>query len=301
MERFIVQVSVVLTLLALLVAMVVIRSLPARGARPTQHKLPALVTTLINTCCRGNTPSTKTIEITLRSLLQDPSLAARIIVVCDGYSDGHREDLNEKCRGECDGNLYNDYVARIEEIVGDIFPHSDSRIVVMESRSCLTTSVQRGLEVCTTEFVHLMQDDIALRRPCPVPSILSALISHPRVSLVRLVEKTNRYEEEYAATTCGQRRRESMEEISLSDGTTLSHCSLYSDMNHFSSLSFYRDILLPACKRYDFMEHTLACAQRGWDNNVPDMLPGKLWYLGGYADGHYISHLDGRTEDGALS
>ena len=160
-----------------------------------------------------------------------------------------------------------------------------SRVTFVESRErrCLRGNLLAALGHVRTRFVNIMHHDLPIVKPIATHDILQ-LLGFSEWSLPSPVFLVNYV----VGSNADQRRR--LQHICMPDNTlnnlvfygttTISPSLSYSDTNHFSTLRFYTDTVMPSSEGFDFMEWACQCK--------PATSPS-LWgayYLGDVKDGH---------------
>ena len=248
------------------------------------------VTTIINTSCRQNVPKIDQIQATLLSVKRHlPSASHNIIIVFDGADINTSHNIHQKCQSICNQDRYKNYVDNVKQFVQLEFPSSNTRFIVLPYRRCLTDALQIGIDACDTEYINIMQEDLEIIKPVDLQKIINTIKEDPEVDIVRYSKNTNDYHEQAAAHFCTKSRHAfaHLKKLKVKNGLQLSRANMYSDQNHISTKTFYKDTIFPNTNSGDFMEHNLMC-------EVGQKLPRTSWYLDDYDSGDYVQHLDGR-------
>ena len=245
------------------------------------------ITVVMTTCCRASAPSTRMVQKVFESVKLEPLLMDRIVLGFDG-AEVSDENLHEKCKGLCNTGHYEQYIKDVVRLAFKYFRNVD--YVVMPVRSCLTTTLRAAMERVETEFVFVAQEDISLAKPFRLEAIMNAMAEDPQLGIVRPAAATNNAQREFIERNC--QYPSTTPAVKSINGLELLQLDEYSDQNHVSTKSFYRDQVWPRVPDGDFMEHIIGCAKR-----FPG-LSGRLWLVGGsLADGRYSTHEDGRNSD----
>ena len=150
--------------------------------------------------------------------------------------------------------------------------------------------------MCETNFLHIVQEDILLKKTFDLKSVIDTIKNYPRIDLIRLSKGKNKDRNQYTIKRCQKIWKKDItsfnpETIKV-NGLTLSRSNQYSDQNHITTKEFYEKYVFPNVKEGDFMEHFIMCEATGLFPGK-DKLPDTLWHLGDYDDG-YTNHKNGR-------
>ena len=254
------------------------------------------ITTILNTCCRNNTPDDTIIINNIKNIKKyNSSLLENLIIVFDGKEIKNPE-IHPKCKGSCDILKYDIYIKNVKKKTKEILPTSNIKFIVMPERSCLTTSLKKGIQMCETKFLHTVQEDLSLKKTFDLKSVIDTIQNDPRVDLIRLNTGENKQHNEYTIKRCRKIRKIDISSFNPEtikvNGLTLSRSNQYSDQNHITTKEFYEKYVFPNVKEGDFMEHFIMCEATGLFPGK-DKLPDTLWHLGDYDDG-YTNHKNGR-------
>lgn len=245
------------------------------------------ITVVMTTCCRASAPSTRMVQKVFESMKLEPLLMDRIVLGFDG-AEVADENLHEKCKGLCNTGHYEQYIEDVVRLASKYFKNVD--YVVMPVRSCLTTTLRKAMERVETEFVFVAQEDISLAKPFRLEAVMEAMAEDPLLGIARPGTDINSEHLKWITNRC--RYPNTTPVVKYINGLELLQLDEYSDQNHVSTKSFYRDHVWPRVPDGDFMEHTIGCAKR-----FPG-LSGRLWLVGGsLAAGRYSTHEDGRNSD----
>ena len=243
------------------------------------------ITVVMTTCCRASAPSTHMIRKVFESMELESLLMDRIVLGFDG-AEVADENVHEKCKGICNTGHYEQYIMDVKRLASKYFKNVDH--VVMPARSCLTTTLRAAMERVETEFVFVAQEDISLAKPFRLEAIMKAMDEDPQLGIVRPAVDTNHKQHGFAERYC--QYPSTAPPVKSVNGLELLQVDGYSDQNHISTKSFYRNQVWPRVPDGEFMEHIILCAKR-----FPG-LSGHLWLVGGsLADGEYLTHEDGRN------
>ena len=161
----------------------------------------------------------------------------------------------------------------------------------MPERSCLTTALKKGIELCNTCFINIVQEDLILIRKFDLDSIINSIKTNKHIDLVRYNKDTNLETYNCTIRRCKDwskynSKMEIKKTINI-NGLILTRSNQYSDNCHITTKEFYEKYIFPNVNNYDFMEHSIMC-------EVGNIIPDTLWNLGRYNDGNFIKNLDGR-------
>ena len=243
------------------------------------------VTTIINTCCRHNTPDDSIIKQCIQSLKKIPELTKYIIIVFDGSYINQEKYIHKKCKDKCDNEKYEIYKKKVIKFTKDLYPNSDLQFIEMKERSCLTTSLKKGMSKAKTEYINLMQEDLIINKKFDAKNILKIMNEYDDMSIVRYSKGSNLSHEKYGK----QLGIKNIKSIIQINDYIFSKSNEYSDNNHITTKTFYDKHVWPRVKSCDFMEHSISISDKMKD------FPSEMWYIGDYNDGNYIRHLDGRN------
>jgi hypothetical protein len=239
-------------------------------------------------CCRKSTPDTSIIIENINTLLKYcPTLTKNIIIIFDG-SEIKNNKLHIKCKGECSDTNYKKYIKNVKKQVNKILPKSNTKIIIMNERGCLTNALKTGIQNSNTEFINIMQEDLIIDKSFDVNGIINAIKNNNNIDLVRYNRSSNIYHQNWNSNFCKYKNKFTDKEIIKVNNLILSKSNQYSDNCHITTKDYYYKYIFPNINSYNFMEHSLIC-------EVGKKLPDTIWHLGGYNDGFFINHKDGRN------
>ena len=228
----------------------------------------------------------------------NPPLLENLIIVFDG-KDIKNPGISPKCQTSCDNLKYDIYIENVKKKTKEILPTSNIKFIVMPERSCLSTSLKKGIQMCETKFLHIVQEDILLIKTFDLKSVIDTIQNDPRIDLIRLSTGTNKQHNQYAIKRCPKIWKKDISSFNPETikvrGLTISRTNQYSDQNHITTKDFYEKYVILNIKEGDFMEHYIMCEATGLFPGE-DKLPDTLWHLGDYDDGYTI-HTDGRRAE----
>ena len=252
------------------------------------NKDNSLVTSIITTCCRKNTPDTSIIKQTIESLKIVPELSKQVIIVFDGGPIINEKDINEKCKTECNNDLYNEYKNNVQKISVDILGIDNVMFVYLKNRSCLSHCLHTGMNLIKTKFVNIVQEDLPIIRKFDFNYVIKIMNKYKDVNIIRYSIGKNIFHNEWGKKHCFKVENEEIRVLDENDSIKISKALHYSDNNQISTKEFYDKYIWPNVNKYSFMENDLLCIS----NNV---LKDKIWFIGDYEDGDYSGNNDGRN------
>jgi len=124
-------------------------------------------------------------------------------------------------------------------------------ITVTPKHSFLSGNIRHALTHVETKYVLLVQHDLAFSQSVNIRALLSAMESHEEIKHVRFNKRPNYVKEGWDFYP--QERLEFVKEKSFNTDfgdlellTTLA----WSDQNHLTTVTYYRDLVLPLCSKY---------------------------------------------------
>ena len=247
------------------------------------------ITTIITTCCRNNVPKIDQIKATLFSLkLYLPLASFNLIIVFDGAEINDSYIIDNKCQDFCNADLYKIYIENVKQFVHSDFPISWTRFIELPYRKCLRDSLKAGIDACDTEFINIMQEDLQIIKPFDIKQIINIIKVNSDIDIIRYSYKSNDSHEEHMKSICIE--NELLKEIKEIGKLNFSRANGFSDQNHISTKTFYKDTIFKNTNNGNFMEHDLLC-------ELGKNIPRTIWMIDDYDGGWYIDHLDGRYAD----
>jgi len=241
------------------------------------------ITTVLTTCCRGNVPNVDIIRRQFEGLSLSPALLARVVIGFDGI-DVKSDNIDGKCRGDCDGDKYRSYISEVIRMAQSRFQSVDYAIA--PERVCLSVNLKNAMRKATTDFVYVCQEDMVLAKPIDVFALIQLMAEVPGIDLVRPAHHGVASDRRVSDGVC---RMDAPKILTISvGGLTFTKSDNFSDQNHITFKSFYDEAVWPYVEEGGFMEHQLFCA---YDRHPH--LNFRMWCLGNAHDG-YFEHMDGR-------
>lgn len=240
------------------------------------------ITTIITTAPQPSIPSSKVIIETIRSLRLIPLIYnSQVIIGFDGCKVKNSK-LHSKCKSIFSCSKYDKYINNVKRKAKEILPNV--KFIVLSERNCLSNLVYNCMKEVKTSFVNVMQQDLPIKKTFDLGKVLSIMNKNSNMDIVRYSAKINIDHENWTESHCGHKFTPTKINI---DNIDFTQCSQWSDQNHISKISHYREVVFKISKPYDFMEHQLRCYPI-------DTLYTKIWYLGNDNDSFCI-HTDGRN------
>ena len=113
------------------------------------------ITTILNTCCRNNTPDDTIIIDNIKNIKKyNSSLLKNLIIVFDGKEIKNPE-IHPKCKGSCDIQKYDIYIKNLKKKTKEILPTSNIKFIIMPERSCLTTFSKKVFK-CVKQIFYIL-------------------------------------------------------------------------------------------------------------------------------------------------
>jgi glycosyltransferase involved in cell wall biosynthesis len=250
------------------------------------------LTLVITTAPAIANPSTFIIESQFKSIVDSGLSECQVVLCFDGNEVDESDDLLDvKCKrlgSNEDIEKYELYKTAARKLATSMLP----RVKFAEAprRLGLTHNLKNGVDLVTTKYIFVIQDDLILVRPADFKAIIKTMYEDSDIKLVRFVWGTNRLHQDVMHTHYSPVT--TPEFVGTWNGITLSRSSQYSDNNHIASVDYYHSLVFPiTLKQRSFMEHSLV------DLPARGLGAHKIWgtwYYGAYEDGHYLQHLDSR-------
>ena len=250
------------------------------------------ITTIITTAPHRFMNENHHLLHTVKSLHQVPFFTKNPIMICfDGGEIHPHHPLDKKCATPTDLKEYEIYKKNNKAAILAFFPHA--QFFELPFRGCLTKNIHQCFHDVTTDYVNIMQHDLPIRKMFPVEDIIKVMRVEPTMKLVRYSVRTNKDHENFTRKKIQQSHNPrpplTKEEI-VKGNLTFSRCHQWSDQNHITTVGYYNTIVfpetLPLCS---FMEHHLL-TKPAFDHDHYG-----TYYFGGYEDGLYSIHSDGRN------
>ena len=158
------------------------------------------VTVILTTSPTPSNPSTRLLEIVLRSVVRhEPSLQhCPKVIVCDGFilapptRTGRIRFKSGKVT-HSHAEAYDEYKARLRDLVAAGDPHrgfANSQLLCLGKRHGFAFAIREALRLVKTTFVLVVQHDRMFLRPGRLPNVLEVMRRDPALKHVGLLQKS---------------------------------------------------------------------------------------------------------------
>ncbi|MCI5051655.1 MAG: hypothetical protein MRY21_00790 [Simkaniaceae bacterium] len=250
--------------------------------------LSSELTIITSTSFIPSHPATYMIERTQKSLEITPEFrGCHKIIVCDGLNEKYRtsavDDINTR------KERYNIYKKRLYALCKANPAFANTTLIFLEKNYTLSGAIEVALEYVKTPYIFLHQHDFEHIRRLKAVEVIASMKRNPNLKHIRVPSERN--VSDYWDGPIDRK---------IEGGALIPLCRTFRwcDSEHFSSVKYYLDFVLPRCRpNYGFMEHCI---------HQPDFVKGQIkirqnhllygtYKYGKKGDGNYTSHLDGRN------
>lgn len=252
------------------------------GKTYDDQTVASMITVITTTNPIPSIPSTDHIYPSQVSLFRIPALAlCKKIIVFDGIQPGF-EDRKE------------DYERYKEAILcaTKVSPYfANTELIFCEKWVHLAGAIRAAIERVTTPYVFIHQHDFVLVKDFDLNGVIATMEANENVKHVRLaLPPTNYHWVPWTPTYAD-------EHVLGITFVPLCRHFQWSDNDHISPTSYYRDFVLPQCK-HGAMEHYLDPALVAARNALGTLCHPEFgtYLYGTFADGGYLHHTDGRCK-----
>ena len=183
-----------------------------------------------------------------------------------------------------------DFQAYLQALCVKLNSRKDYLITTTHKHSFLSGNIRHSLKFVETKYVLFVQHDLAFAAEVNIHALLSAMENSSEVQHVRFNKRPNNLKEGWDFYLKERRDFVQLQTWMTNFGELqLLKTLAWSDQNHITSVSYYRDLVLPLCSNYkvypEDMLNPFTCKKLfGLFGN---------YVYGGYDSQAYIQDLDG--------
>ena len=245
---------------------------------PDETHLNNLLTIITTTSPIPSNPNTEMLEITQKSLFLIPALrGCRKIIVFDGVP----KDLDHL------KEAYEAYKENVIRLTKEDPYFSNTELIFCRNHLHLAFAIGEALRIVTTPFIFIHQHDFQLIKDFDAFGLIRSMELNPNLKHIVLNRMLN-----FPLPHWNYVVDENIEGESL---VPLCRTFGWSDNDHFSTVEYYTDFVLPQIRWKGAMEWFLHPAEvRETKENPENHLKYGTYFYGPLGDGRYLWHLDGR-------
>lgn len=239
-----------------------------------------MITVITTTNPIPSLPSTEHIYPSQVSLFRIPAFAlCKKIIVFDGIQPGFESRAAD----------YELYKKAILDATKTSPYFKNTELIFCENWVHIAGAIKAALEHVTTPYVFIHQHDFVLIKDFDLNGLIATMEANENIQHVRLAVPANYHWLYYYNPPSVD------EQILGSSFVPLCRHFVWSDNDHISRASYYREFILPQCG-HGAMEWYLNPALEAARKEIGDLChpPFGTYLYGGLYDGYYLRHSDGR-------
>jgi len=272
------------------------------SGKAEENMLTEHVTIITTTHPIPSNPSVEMLRRTQENLFTIPAFrGCRKIIVFDGlpedlsYLEKHLapSELEERNIRDLASEKYEQYKENVLKLTREDPYFSNTTLVFSDEHLHLAFAIEKALEEVETPFVYIHQHDLELTKDIDAVNIIRSMECNPNIKYVRINLLSNTPENGWDTLL-----DDYVEGGSLAP---LLRTNLWSDNEHFCSVEYYTDFILPKMPReYPMpMECLLMREEKeAIQEDVSNHLIYGTYVYGKLGDSPYLFHVDGSRHYG---
>lgn len=182
---------------------------------------------------------------------------------------------------------YNDHInykKYFENLNEYIKPFCNIKIVMRDTKGCLTGNIKNALEYVNSKYILVIQHDLPFIKELDIKKVMCDMDKNMKIKYVRFNKRKN--------IKCASDARNDLFGLQeKGENYTYTRTPSWSDNNHLCLKIYYMNVVMKECRVGGFMEHTLTYK----NNNEETHKKYGTYIYGGLNHPQVIKHTDGRN------